>query len=211
MFQSSRLGVLCLLLVACVSSAVGVDVYDDPTLIIATASGPIQGYHSEYANLTARAWLGIPYASPPNGTLRFKPPTPPESWSQLRDASVAGPGCQQSCSLPPGLCPPVLSEDCLYLNVFAPESMDGTLLPVMIWIHGGNFRQGSGSTGMYDGTVFVNSTQVILVTINYRLGALGFFWNQDSPANNGLLDQQMAMQWVQKNIFNFGSVHHEQV
>lgn len=83
----------------------------DPKLLIQTTNGPIVGYYSQYSNVTARAWVGIPYAAPPQGELRFRAPTPPESWVEPRDVTEAGPGCQQVCSLPPGLCPPVLSEE----------------------------------------------------------------------------------------------------
>lgn len=196
------LGLACATLALALAAA-GVLAQDGPT-VIQTNSGSVQGTVTSWMGVTARAWLGIPYGQAPIDDLRFQAPLAAEPWEDTLNATVAGAGCQQQCSLPPGLCPPVISEDCLFLNVFAPMSTPSEPRPVMVFIHGGNFRQGSGSTGMYDGTVFVNTSEVILVTMNYRLGALGFFFNANSTANNGMLDQQLAMQWVQTNIAAFG-------
>jgi para-nitrobenzyl esterase len=151
------------------------------------------------------SYRGIPFAAPPVGDLRWKPPQPVAAWTGDRAATEYAASCPQNSRLGAEA---KVSEDCLYLNVFAPETAKN--LPVMVWIHGGSNLNGSGS--VYNGPAFAKSG-VVMVTINYRMGALGFFAHpeltkaaaKDEPlANYGLMDQTAALQWVQKNIAAFG-------
>lgn len=154
--------------VACVCVLAGVCLAAAQSpLLVSTSHGPVEGAVDTFGDWSARTWRGIPYGAPTNGSMRFQAPAPPAQWTSPLPAVQAGPGCPQICSLPPGLCPPVQSEDCLYLNVFSPTSVSSPL-PVMVFIHGGNFRQGEGSSSMYDATVMVNTTQIVVVTLNYR-------------------------------------------
>ncbi|XP_046994831.1 para-nitrobenzyl esterase-like [Schistocerca americana] len=149
-------------------------------------------------NTTYTAFVGIPYAEPPVGELRFQDPKPAGSWEGVRNATSYGSDCVQNTG--DG------SEDCLYLNVFVPGvPEEGAGLPVLFWVHGGGFVFGSGSDQEY-GPDFLMSYGVILVTINYRLGPLGFLSTGDEvvPGNAGLKDQQVALSWVQRNIASFG-------
>ncbi|XP_047112049.1 cholinesterase-like [Schistocerca piceifrons] len=149
-------------------------------------------------NTSYTAFLGIPYAQPPIGELRFQAPQPPRNWEGTRDATEYGSDCVQNTGTG--------SEDCLYLNVFVPGvPEEGAGLPVMFWVHGGGFYTGSGSDDEH-GPDFLVSYGVILVTINYRLGPIGFVSTGDAvaPGNAGLKDQQLALTWVQNNIANFG-------
>jgi len=152
------------------------------------------------------AFLGIPYAAPPFGANRMRPPQPVQAWEGERDATAFGPTAPKG-DYPPQyarLFPEVVipGEDCLNLNVWTPD-VNAAGLPVLVWIHGGSFMNGSGSVGAYDGTAFARDG-VVCVTINYRLGAEGFLFLDDGVANLGLLDQLAALQWVQGNIAAFG-------
>ena len=152
------------------------------------------------------AFLGIPYAAPPFGANRMLPPQPVRAWAGERDATAFGP------TVPKGNYPPqydrlfpevvIPGEDCLNLNVWTPD-IDAAGLPVLVWIHGGSFMNGSGSVGAYDGAAFARDG-VVCVTINYRLAAEGFLYLGDGIANLGLLDQLAALRWVQGNIAAFG-------
>ncbi|MBT2572779.1 carboxylesterase/lipase family protein [Bacillus sp. ISL-51] len=175
-------------------------------LTVKTRYGALKGT----AEHGVHSWKGVPYAQPPVGKLRFKAPEPPSSWEGVKNADSFGPICPQPSDLLSmsfsGDVPPQ-SEDCLYLNVFAPGS-PGTNRPVMVWIHGGAFYLGAGSEPMYDGSVLAGQGDVIVVTLNYRLGPFGFLHMgsvDESYANNiGLLDQIAALQWVKDNISAFG-------
>jgi len=157
------------------------------------------------------AFRAIPYAAPPVGALRWRAPAAPKAWSGVRDASAFGPVCPQ---------PPVnwaghdldrQSEDCLTLNVWTPKLGSLARLPVMVWFHGGGYTNGSGSQATYEGTKLARRG-VVIVTVNYRLGALGFLAHPaltaESPlhtsGNYGLLDQIAALKWVRANIARFG-------
>jgi len=148
---------------------------------------------------------GIPYAAPPVGEFRWRAPQPAPRWRGVRDATIASPDCLQST----GGMGHAESEDCLSLNVWAPATRARTAAPVMVWIHGGGFTGGSGSR--YNGAAFARDG-VVLVTINYRLGRLGFFAHpalaatnpEGSLANFGLMDQIAALKWVRANISAFG-------
>ena len=158
------------------------------------------------------AFLGLPYAAPPTGNLRWRPTQPPAAWRGVRDATQFGPSCPQSASpfAPPG----PFSEDCLYLNVYTPtlHSSDEAGRPVLVWIHGGGFTEDAGRN--YDGSQLA-ADGIVVVTINFRLGALGFLAHPalasrpGGPAGNyGLMDQQAALRWVQANIGRFGGDPH---
>ncbi|WP_198679408.1 carboxylesterase/lipase family protein [Thermomonospora amylolytica] len=152
------------------------------------------------------AFLGIPYAAPPFGANRMRPPQPVTPWAGERDATVFGP------TVPKGDYPPqyapllpevvIPGDDCLNLNVWTPD-INAAGLPVLVWLHGGSFMNGSGSVGAYDGTAFARDG-VVCVSINYRLAADGFLFLDDGIANLGLLDQLAALRWVQDNIAAFG-------
>ena len=176
--------------------------------IVETAYGTLRGVEAD----GVRVFRGIPYAAPPTGEHRFTPPRPAVAWSGVREATTFGPISIQSPSpLEAVFGPdrPPQSEDSLFLNVWAPASAGPH--PVMVWIHGGAFLTGSGSTPWYDGTAFASRGDVVVVTLNYRLGALGFLHLADlggerhaSSGNVGILDQIAALRWVQENIAAFG-------
>jgi len=155
---------------------------------------------------TARAFYAIPYAQPPLDDLRFEPPQSPLPWSGTLHAKKYGPGCPQDCELPLYTCTYAgTSEDCLTLDIYTPRgATPESNLPVLLFIHGGNFIQGGTGTIIYNADFIANNTNVVVVNIQYRLGALGFFYNGDVSGNFGILDQTMAMQWVKDNIANFG-------
>ncbi|TDV42182.1 carboxylesterase/lipase family protein [Actinophytocola oryzae] len=150
-------------------------------------------------------FLGIPYAAPPVGSLRWQPPRSPARWQGVRDADELGSPCAQNQGF---FDPPSASEDCLYLNVLTPKVARDA--PVMVWLHGGSLVNGSG--GAYDPTKLVRDG-VVVVTVNYRLGALGFlahpaFSNGGPTGDYGLMDQQLALRWVSRNIGHFGGNPH---
>lgn len=151
---------------------------------------------------------GLPYAAPPFGALRFAPPAPPRPWSGERDCSAFGataprpPYPDALGALLPETPLTLAGEDCLNLNVWTPD-VHAAGLPVLVWIHGGNFEHGSGSLPLYAGATFARDG-VVTVTINYRLGVDGFARVPGAPDNRGLLDQIAALRWVQENIGAFG-------
>ncbi|XP_063223155.1 fatty acyl-CoA hydrolase precursor, medium chain-like isoform X4 [Bacillus rossius redtenbacheri] len=157
---------------------------------------------SDATGVSYYSFQGIPYAKPPVGPLRFKPPEDPEPWTGTRDALAEGPICVQGDMFSGEL---VGDEDCLFLNVYTPQLATRSPKPVMVWIHGGKFSMGSGNTNLF-GPDFLVAEEVVLVTINYRLGALGFLYLEgcDVTGNNGLRDQVMALKWVRDNIAQFG-------
>ncbi len=158
---------------------------------------------------------GVPFARPPLGELRFRPPLPPEPWQGVRPANRFAKVAPQSLPLPIvalqmiGVGGSVQSEDCLYLNVWTPAA-DGRRRPVLVWLHGGAFVMGSGSTNLYSGERLARRGDVVVVTLNYRLGVLGYLNlkalsdGEDVPANLGLRDQIAALEWVRDNIEAFG-------
>lgn len=172
---------------------------------VRTTLGELSGSSSDGIDV----WRGIPFAAPPVGALRWRPPQPAAAWKGIRDARRSGPICPQDER--PGSKGAAQSEDCLTLNVYAPAKRAAGGLPVMFWIHGGSFRWGAGSLPAYDGSAFARQG-VVLVTINYRLDRLGRFGHPaltraqaDEPlANYGLMDQIAALHWVRDNIAAFG-------
>ncbi len=175
-----------------------------PTPVVKTSCGLLRGEVNERGVLVFK---GVPFAAPPVGPLRFRLPEEPLQWSGVRDATHFSPMCWQSVdeilksNLPP------MAEDCLYLNVWTP-SADSAKRPVLFYIHGGAFVQGSGSTPDFDGTNLARNEDVVVVTINYRLGVFGFppfrVFGDEVSNNLGLLDQIAALEWVQQNIAGFG-------
>jgi len=187
---------LCPLLAAASSSAPPAS----GSVLLTTPQGQLRG--SGAAGV--QAFRGIPYAAAPVGPLRWAPPQPARAWREVRDAEAFGPHCPQSPG-PGHFATASQTEDCLFLNVFKPaKAHKGARLPVMVWIPGGGLH--SGESDDYDGAGLARAGKVIVVTINYRLGVLGFFAGATTPgsANFGLLDQQQALRWVRSNIMAFG-------
>ncbi|XP_023264485.1 cAMP-regulated D2 protein-like [Seriola lalandi dorsalis] len=182
-----------------------------PGPLVLTKDGQIKGITVDKAHI----FYGIPYADPPVGAYRWKPPRPVSPWSGVYNASFPRPACMQACSGPSTEeCPRLVSEDCLYLNIFVPLDVNFSSplrspLPVMVWIHGGDFIAGSASKPLYDGRFISNFTRTVLVSMEYRLGAFGFLvsgkdLHTSAAGNYGILDQQEALLWVQRNIAVFG-------
>jgi para-nitrobenzyl esterase len=171
--------------------------------VVATSGGKVRGFERDGVH----AFLGIPYAAPPFGARRLRPPEPHEAWDGVRDATEYGPTVPKGPYPPPydRLLPePVIpGEDCLNLNVWTPDPSSAAALPVLVWIHGGAFVNGSGAVPQYEGRTFARDG-VVCVTINYRLGADGFLFTGEGIANCGLQDQVAALEWVQENIAAFG-------
>lgn len=177
---------------------------------IRTDRGTVEGANTR----GVESFLGIPFAAPPIGEQRWRPPRPAAPWDGLRLAKRFGPDCEQT-PLPDDFAPlrSTLSEDCLYLNVWRPAGGDPAVkLPVVFWIHGGGLMSGGSSSAVFDGGSFARKG-VIFVSANYRLGRFGFFAvpqlsREDGGANlvgnYGLMDQMAALQWVQRNIAAFG-------
>jgi para-nitrobenzyl esterase len=155
-------------------------------------------------------WRGLPYAAPPVGALRWRPPAAARRWIGRRDATRFGAACPQDPRVAGD--PQPQSEDCLFLNIWAPRQHTPGGAPVMVWIHGGGDVGGAGSQPIYDGAAFARDG-VVVVSINYRLGALGYFahpalWREthrsERDGNYGLMDQIAALKWVRRNIAAFG-------
>ncbi len=185
--------------------------------VVEIEGGRVRGVHRH----DHWSFAGIPYAASPAGPARFRPPGPPEPWTGIRPADRFGPVAPQA----PGLIdvslggkPEVQSEDCLRLNIWTP-ALDGARRPVMVWVHGGSFVGGSGSGGLYRGGTLAREGDVVVVTINYRLGMLGFLAHPALEAegqtwldgeawtgfgNWGLADQVAALRWVRDHIADFG-------
>ncbi|MFO0467966.1 MAG: carboxylesterase/lipase family protein, partial [Bacteroidota bacterium] len=184
-------------------------VSETKTPVVKTNSGLVRGIIENDVAI----FKGIPYAAPPVGEFRWRPPQPVKSWSGVRDANQFGPNCAQAgWGAAPGTIAEGSSEDGLYLNIWLPAgTKPGAKLPVMVWIHGGAFVFGSGSQPEFSGVNFARQG-VILITINYRLGRLGFFafpalskeYPEEPKGNYAYMDQIAALQWVKRNITAFG-------
>lgn len=216
-------GVCLMVLALCALSAASAHADDapstaiqaPPSAVVSTALGDVRGVLVEGIP-TVSAYRGVPFAAPPVGDLRWKPPTPAQSWTGVRECVVYGSAAPQLvnellASYPGWALNAPQNEDCLYLNVYSPEVSGEAALPVMVWIHGGGYTAGAGSQGLYDGQ-YLARQGVVVVTINYRLGALGFLAHPALDAesskgvsgNYGILDQIAALEWVRDNIRNFG-------
>jgi para-nitrobenzyl esterase len=200
---------LCALAIAGLALGLSAAVQAD-SLTVKTAQGKAQGKIINGGKV--KAFLGLPYAAPPVGSLRWKAPEPAAKWKGVRDATHYGARCMQG----PVFADMIFqdagpSEDCLFLNVFTPSSArSSNKLPVMFWIHGGGYAGGSASEPRHNGD-FLPTKGVVLVTINYRLGVFGFLATADlakeangTAGNYGLLDMVAALQWVKENIAGFG-------
>lgn len=177
--------------------------------VVETSYGAVRGTDDG----RVRVWKGIRYAAQPVGDLRFRAPQPPERWTQVADATLFGPACPQPAipNMPLDLGAPQ-SEDCLRLNIWAPADTEpGGRKPVMVWLHGGAYMLGSSSQPLYDGRRLARTGDVVVVTVNYRLGALGFLdlssfssARRQFDSNIGLRDVLAALGWVRDNIAGFG-------
>jgi para-nitrobenzyl esterase len=169
---------------------------------VKTAEGPVEGFSKNGVTQV----LGIPYAKPPVGALRWMPPQPVAQWTSTRKADKFGPTCAQITTLGPFAGPPNSNEDCLYLNVFTPDVK--AKLPVLVWIHGGGYVDGESDD--YDATKLAKDGKLVVVTINYRLNLFGFLSHpaldkEGHPSGNyGIMDMQAALRWVQRNAAAFG-------
>ncbi|EPE33253.1 alpha/beta-Hydrolase [Glarea lozoyensis ATCC 20868] len=182
--------------------------------IINTTLGQLQGTTSPYRS-DITVFKGIPYATPPTGSLRWKAPLPVTPWTGIKNASTFGAECAQMVSPTAsifGSANATVSEDCLYMNIWKPQNATGlSKLPVYVWIYGGRFTGGGGDVLTYDGSGLA-SKDIIVVTFNYRMGPFGFLAHPDlaaetatnSSGNYGLLDMMAALSWVQTNIAAFG-------
>jgi para-nitrobenzyl esterase len=172
-----------------------------------TASGPVRGLEEQGVTV----YRGIPYAAPPVGNLRWREPRPVAVWQKPRDAFSFSKVCPQVGGAVPGFAPDPMSEDCLYLNVWAPTKRADAPLPVMVWVHGGSNVNGSGSFVAYRGQRLA-AKGVVVVSMNYRLGALGYLAHPElsresghgASGNYGMMDVVAALKWVQANIGAFG-------
>ncbi|PIK59101.1 putative crystal protein-like [Apostichopus japonicus] len=138
-------------------------------LIVDTTQGKLQGFELD----ESYAFWGIPFAQPPVGNLRLRDPQPPVSWEDVRNATEHSDGCMQRCHEPPPACPVNWSEDCLYLDVWIPKTGRNDY-PVLVFMHGGAFRDGSGGALLYDSRFLSKESDAIIITINYRMEAFGF-------------------------------------
>lgn len=181
-----------------------------------------QGWLQGYTEGKLKIFKGIPYAAPPVGALRFRHPQDPGRWRGVRKATAYSAASIQHVmenpempanvhGVPQFLAPSQYEEDCLYLNIWTPAQTSDARLPVFVWIHGGGMVAGSGCEVVCDGTGFASRKDVVVVTINYRLGFLGFFAHPDLTAETGgtsgnyaLYDMRKACQWVKQNIAQFG-------
>jgi para-nitrobenzyl esterase len=197
---NSRL--LALLALLCTSLAPAHSAPAD-TVTVKTPSGVLRGAQRD----GMRSFLGVPYAQPPVGELRWRPPQPLSAWSGSRDALQFGAECMQGR----GRAPVPMSEDCLFLNVWVADKPKSRHLPVLVWVHGGAFMVGSAGQPAYEGASLARQGMIV-VTLNYRLGKFGFLAhpaltqaNPDEPLGNyGLMDVLAALKWVQSNIKAFG-------
>ncbi|KAK1785168.1 hypothetical protein P4O66_018582, partial [Electrophorus voltai] len=189
-------------------------------LVVSTSNGKVRGVRLPVpgSDGSVVAFLGIPYARPPVGVLRFSRPEPAVEWGSIRNTTSFSNSCLQYVDATfPGFAGAEmwnpntrLSEDCLYLNVWTPSRLQDPsqpLVPVMVWIYGGSFSTGTASLDVYDGRYLSQLEQVVVVSMNYRVGALGFLALPGSEVvrgNAGLFDQRLALSWVTENIAAFG-------
>jgi para-nitrobenzyl esterase len=174
---------------------------------VTTTAGDLRGAEID----GIKVFKGVPYAAPPMGPNRWRPPQPVAPWSGVRDALDLPPSCPQPTQRPTGWSQEqATSEDCLYLNVWTPGLGDGRR-PVMVWIHGGGYSIGSGSWPLYDGAALARRGDVVVVTVNHRLGPFGYLHlgelagdDYAASGNNGQLDLVAVLEWVRDNVGGFG-------
>src|ERR1700722_10479031 len=201
-FSKLTCGVLALLLVLATSAIVSAQI---PKTM--TQSGAISGVSEN----GLAVYKGGPFASPPIGDLRWRPPTQAAPWIGVRKADSFAPACMQEGVSMPGEAPPKVSEACLYLNIWTPAKSAQEHLPVTVWIYGGGYTNGSASMPLYWGDQLAHKG-FIVITVAYRLGPLGYLaypeLTRESPhhssGNYGLMDQIAALEWIQRNISAFG-------
>jgi len=186
-----------------------------PDVIVITDSGAVRGEVTQVAGAAVRAFRGIPFAAPPVGPLRWRPPQPPAPWKEVRDARQFSPACPQAPGLAYGQRFDQQSEDCLYLNVWTAAGASRERRPVMVWIHGGGNMIGGANSRVYDGQRLA-AAGVVLASVQYRLGPLGYLAHpaltaeakaldgREASGNYGLLDLVAALGWVRANIDRFG-------
>ena len=176
-------------------------------VLVELTHGTLRGVESE----GVVSLKGVPYAAPPVGALRWAPPQPAKPWEGVRDALDYGPSCPQPAERPEGWdAETEEDEDCLYLNVWTP-GVDGGRRPVMVWFHGGGFSTGSGSWPLYDGAALARRGEVVVVTVNHRLGVLGYLHlaalggpEFATSGNAGMLDLVSSLEWVRDNVGSLG-------
>ncbi|HEY5105385.1 MAG TPA: carboxylesterase/lipase family protein [Caulobacteraceae bacterium] len=198
------------------SEVLGVARDQQRTATVATTNGPVRGYRDAGLNI----FKGMRYGAPPIGALRFQPPRRPERWTQAADAlSLGAPAIQnglapgettggRSAGDPPAPGQPGTDEDCLFINVWSPDLGDARR-PVMVWLHGGGFANGSGGAAMYDGAALARRGDVVTVTVNHRLNVFGYLHlaelgGHPSSGQAGMLDIVLVLEWVRDNIGAFG-------
>ncbi|XP_046283041.1 acetylcholinesterase isoform X4 [Marmota monax] len=206
---------LLFLLLSLLGGGAGAEGREDPELLVTVRGGRLRGIRLKAPGGPVSAFLGIPFAEPPVGPRRFLPPEPKRPWTGVLDATTFQSVCYQYVdTLYPGfegseMWNPnrELSEDCLYLNVWTPYPRPASPTPVLVWIYGGGFYSGASSLDVYDGRFLAQVEGTVLVSMNYRVGAFGFLalpGSREAPGNVGLLDQRLALQWVQENVAAFG-------
>ncbi|XP_040062017.2 acetylcholinesterase-1 [Ixodes scapularis] len=208
---------LCLEYIASVVVlAVCVGANDPPVDFVVTKIAAVHGTTQQHLGKKVRTYLGVPYAEPPVGSFRFRKPVPAKQRDRMILATRLSPSCMQLNAalqdLPWFHDDSIHSEDCLYLNIWVSECVPLAnettcpLRPVLFWIHGGGFRGGSTNMDVYNGGTLAASGDVVVVTVNYRVGVFGFLnlKGSDVPGNMGLYDQHVALRWVYDNIHYFG-------
>ncbi|KFB35326.1 acetylcholinesterase [Anopheles sinensis] len=190
------------------------DANDNDPLVVNTDKGRIRGFTAEApSGKKVDVWLGIPYAQPPVGPLRFRHPRPAEKWTGVLNTTTPPNSCVQIVDTVFGDFPGAtmwnpntpLSEDCLYINVVAPRPRPKNAA-VMLWIFGGGFYSGTATLDVYDHRALASEENVIVVSLQYRVASLGFLFlgTPEAPGNAGLFDQNLALRWVRDNIHKFG-------
>lgn len=213
--QRSRSRVAAAVLVAASLGALAPDTLhaaaNSPSTRVDLRAGAIEGARSSFQDASLRVFRGIPYAAPPVGELRWKPPQPVTAWAGVRRTTEFGARCMQLPLFSMQFRSRDMSEDCLFLNVWTPAQTAGEKLPVLVYFHGGGFAAGDGSEPRYDGAALA-SRGMVTVTVNYRLGLFGFLALPEmvresahgAAGNYGMLDQHAALRWVREHIAQFG-------
>ncbi|KAH6931202.1 hypothetical protein HPB50_022796 [Hyalomma asiaticum] len=175
-------------------------------VVVSTTEGKVRGMTKIVLGKDIDVFLGIPYAVPPTGELRFRKPLPQPPWKGVFDATSVKDSCMQPRVPWIFYIPTPLSEDCLYLNVWTPNASCKTILPVLLWFFGGTFKVGSAYETRYNGAALPALKDVVVVSSNFRSGMFGFLDanTEGAPGNVALWDQVLVMKWVQRNIRAFG-------